>query len=122
MKFLGNILWIILGGLIVALLYWLIGLLFCITIIGIPFGMQLMKFGSFALWPFGHKVVEKKNGGGCLDTVFNVIWILTGWWENAAMHAVFGLICCITIIGIPFGKQHFKLAKLSLLPFGKTFE
>ena len=122
MKFLGNILWIILGGLIVALLYWLIGLLFCITIIGIPFGMQLMKFGSFALWPFGHKVEEKKNGGGCIDTVFNVIWILTGWWEIAAMHAVFGLICCITIIGIPFGKQHFKLAKLSLLPFGKTFK
>lgn len=122
MKFLGNILWIILGGLIVALLYWLIGLLFCITIIGIPFGMQLMKFGSFALWPFGRKVKDGKNAYGCLNTAFNVIWIITGWWEIAAIHAVFGLICCITIIGIPFGKQHFKLAKLSLLPFGKTFE
>ena len=122
MKLFGNILWFILGGFIVAMLYWFIGALFCITIIGIPFGVQLFKFGSFALWPFGHMVVEKTNGGGCLDTVFNVIWIVTGWWEIAAIHAAFGLVCCITIIGIPFGKQHFKLAWLSLMPFGKTFE
>lgn len=119
MKLFGNILWMVLGGLIVALLYWLVGVLYCITIIGIPFGVQLIKFGSFALWPFGHKVKDGPNATGCLSTVFNVIWIVTGWWEIAATHAVFGLICCVTIIGIPFGKQHFKLAWLSLLPFGK---
>ena len=120
MNLFGNILWLVLGGLIVALLYWIVGALFCITIIGIPFGVELIKFGSFALWPFGKKVKDSPNAGSCLNTVFNVIWILMGWWEIAAAHAVFGLICCITIVGIPFGKQHFKLAWLSLMPFGKT--
>ncbi|MBO4589885.1 MAG: YccF domain-containing protein [Bacteroidaceae bacterium] len=119
MKYLGNILWLVLGGLIVAILYYLIGILFCITIIGIPFGLQLIKFGSFCLWPFGSKVVDGKNSSSCLSVVFNVIWIVTGWWEIAAAHAIFGLICCLTIVGIPFGRQHFKMAWLSLLPFGK---
>jgi len=119
MKFLGNILWLVLGGLLVALLYWLVGLLFCITIIGIPFGIQLMKFGSFALWPFGHKIEDGESMTGCLNVIFNVLWIALGWWEIAATHAIFGVICCITIIGIPFGKQHFKMAWLSLMPFGK---
>ena len=115
----GNILWLVLGGLIVAILYYLIGILFCITIIGIPFGVQLIKFGSFCLWPFGSKVVDGKNSSSCLSVVFNVIWIVTGWWEIVAAHAIFGLICCLTIVGIPFGRQHFKMAWLSLLPFGK---
>lgn len=122
MKTLGNLLWLVLGGLIVAIIYFLVGLFFCITIIGIPFGLQLFKFASFALWPFGSKVVDGKSTTGCLPLAFNVLWIVTGWWEIAAVHAIFGVLCCITIIGIPFGRQHFKMAWLSLMPFGKEIK
>lgn len=121
MRIIGNILWLILGGLPVSLGYFIAGLLYCVTIIGIPFGYQLWKFGVFSLWPFGTEVVDGDNAGGCLSIFMNVLWILLGWWEIAATHLVFGLICCITIIGIPFGLQHFKMALLSLTPFGKTF-
>jgi uncharacterized membrane protein YccF (DUF307 family) len=121
MKCLGNILWLILGGLLVAAIYFVVGLLFCITILGIPFGVQLWKFGVFALWPFGTEVVDGSDAGGCLTIGMNVLWILLGWWEIAAVHLFFGIVCCITILGIPFGVQHFKMAWLSLLPFGKTF-
>jgi len=121
MSFLGNILWFILGGFITAALYFLAGLLMCITIIGIPFGVQLFKFGVFALMPFGHEV-STKDSSGCLTMVFNVLWILCGWWEIAIVHAVCGLIFCITIVGIPFGVQHFKIAMYSLLPFGRTID
>lgn len=119
MKFLGNILWLILGGLIVALYYFLVGLIFCITVIGIPFGLQLLKLGVFSLWPFGSQVVPDTNDGGCLAVIMNVIWILVGGIEIAMLHVSFGLACSITIIGIPFGIQHFKMALLALLPFGK---
>ena len=71
MKFVGNILWLVLGGLLVALMYWFIGLMFCITIIGIPFGVQLLKFGTFAIWPFGHKVEDGKSMTGCFNVFFN---------------------------------------------------
>lgn len=120
MKFLGNLLWLVLGGLIVALYYYLMGLLFCITIIGIPFGVQLFKIGTFALWPFGHEVIPGPNDSGCLAIIMNVIWIIFGGVEIALTHLTFGVICCITIIGIPFGMQHFKMALLALVPFGKT--
>ncbi len=122
MKFIGNILWLILGGLLVSVCYFIAGLLYCVTIIGIPFGYQLWKFGVFSLWPFGTEVVDGNNAGGCLSIFMNILWILLGWWEIAAVHLVCGLICCITIIGIPFGLQHFKIAFLSLTPFGKTFQ
>lgn len=117
MKFLGNLLWLILGGLITAVLYFLFGLLMCITIIGIPFGVKIMKIGGLALLPFG-KTVTSDPAEGCFSTIFNVLWVLLGWWWIAAIHAFFGVILCITLIGIPFGKQHFKLAKYSLFPFG----
>lgn len=119
MKFIGNILWLVLGGLLVALYYFLVGLLFCITIVGIPFGYQLLKMGVFALWPFGSEVQPDTNDGGCLSIIMNVIWILVGGIEIAMIHVTFGLFCCITIIGIPFGIQHFKMALLAFLPFGK---
>lgn len=119
MKFIGNILWLVLGGLLVALYYFLAGLLFCITIVGIPFGYQLLKMGVFALWPFGSEVQPDTNDGGCLSIIMNVIWILVGGIEIAMIHVTFGLFCCITIIGIPFGIQHFKMALLAFLPFGK---
>ena len=119
MKFLGNILWLLLGGLIIVVYYFFVGLLFCITIIGIPFGLQLMKIGSFALWPFGHEAVSDTNDGGCLAILMNVLWILFGGIEIALLHVTFGVICCLTIVGIPFGMQHFKMTILALVPFGK---
>lgn len=119
MKFLGNILWMVLGGLLVALYYWVVGLLTCLTIIGIPFGIQLIKIGTFALWPFGHEVQPGPNDSGCLAIVMNVIWIFIGGIEIALLHLGFGVFCCLTIIGIPFGLQHFKMALLALVPFGK---
>jgi len=122
MNILGNILWLILGGVITALLYFVAGLLMCITIIGIPFGVQMFKFGIFSLMPFGHTVVESSQFSGCLCTIFNVLWIIGGWWEIAVVHAVFGGVLCLTIIGIPFGVQHFKIAMYSLLPFGRTIQ
>lgn len=114
-----NFLWLILGGLIIALYYFLMGLLFCITIIGAPFGLQLFKIGVFALWPFGHEAVSDTNDGGCLAILMNVLWILFGGIEIALLHVGFGIFCCITIVGIPFGVQHFKMAVLALVPFGK---
>ncbi|MBR5300880.1 MAG: YccF domain-containing protein [Bacteroidales bacterium] len=119
MKFLGNILWLVLGGLIVSLYYFLVGILFCITIIGIPFGLQLIKLAGFALWPFGHDIQSDTNDGGCLSIIMNVIWILVGGIEIALFHVTTGAILCLTIVGIPFGLQHFKMALLALIPFGK---
>lgn len=122
MKFLGNILWLILGGLVIALIYYVVGLLLCITFIGIPFGVQLFKLGTYALWPFGHDLVDGPNEPGCVSIVMNLIWILLGWWEIALVHAFCGLICCLTIVGIPWGLQHFKMALASVFPFGKEVQ
>lgn len=119
MNFIGNILWVVMGGFLIALYYWIVGLLTCLTIIGIPFGVQLMKIGSFALWPFGHEVQPGPNDSGCLAIIMNVIWILVGGIEIALLHLGFGVVCCLTIVGIPFGLQHFKMALLALVPFGK---
>jgi len=118
----GNIIWFICGGFLVALIYFLVGLLMCITIIGIPFGLQLFKLGRYALWPFGYEIVNGPGEPGCLSTVMNLIWILFGWWEIALIHLAFGVILCITIIGIPFGLRHFRMAIGSIFPFGKTIK
>ena len=122
MKFLGNIFWLLLGGIIIAFIYYMVGLLMCITIVGIPFGIQLFKLGTYSLWPFGHELVDGPKEPGCLSTVMNLIWILLGWWEIAGLHLVFGLIFCVTIVGIPFGLQHFKMALGSIFPFGKQIQ
>ena len=119
MKIIGNIIWVIFGGLILALEYAICGLIWCITIIGIPFGIQLFKCASLALWPFGREVRNKQNSTGCLSTGMNVLWFLLGGIWLALEHVIAGLIFCITIIGIPFGKQHFKLAAIALTPFGR---
>lgn len=119
MKFLGNILWLIMGGLLVSLYYALMGVLFCITVIGIPFGLQLIKMAGLALWPFGRDVHSDTNDGGCLAIIMNVIWIIFGGIEIALLHIGFGIVCCLTIVGIPFGMQHFKMAILAFVPFGK---
>ncbi len=119
MNILGNIVWLIFGGILISLYYFLAGVVFCITIIGIPFGLQLIKLAGFALWPFGHQIESDTNDGGCLALIMNVIWILVGGIEIAMLHLTFGVFLCITIIGIPFGVQHFKMALLALIPFGK---
>ena len=118
-KFLGNLLWLLLGGILIAGIYYIVGLVMCITFIGIPFGVQLFKLGTYALWPFGHDLVDKPNEPGCLSIVMNLIWILLGWWEIALIHLTFGLLLSITIVGIPRGLQHFKMAIGSIFPFGK---
>ena len=119
MNAIGNIIWLLLGGIVIALIYYVVGLLMCITIIGIPFGVQLFKLGTYALWPFGHELVYRPNEPGCLSTVMNLIWILLGWWEIAALHLACGLLFCITIVGIPWGLRHFRMAIASIFPFGK---
>ncbi|MBP3317109.1 MAG: YccF domain-containing protein [Alistipes sp.] len=119
MNFIGNLIWVVFGGLLLSLVYLIGGLLLCLTIIGIPFGVQIMRLGLFALWPFGGKVVEKDNAGGCLTILMNVLWIVFGGIEVALSHLTLGVIFCITIIGIPFGLQHFKLMMYALVPFGR---
>lgn len=119
MNTLGNIIWLLFGGLIAALGYLLGGAVLCLTIIGIPFGLQCFKLAAFVLWPFGRAAVSTPSSGGCLNTLMNIIWILCGGLWVALTHVVFGLLLFITIIGIPFARQHFKLVEVSLMPFGK---
>jgi len=120
MKFIGNIIWLLFGGFVIALEYFVASLLLMITIIGIPFGVQTLKLAILALWPFGSRITDNGNFGGCLSVLMNLIWILLGGIWICLSHLVFGLLFCITIIGIPFGRQHFKMAALALTPFGKT--
>lgn len=120
MSLLGNILWILLGGGILLFLEYLLGgILLCLTILGIPFGVQCIKLAFLALLPFGKEVVAGPSHSGCLAIVMNVLWILLGGIWITLTHLLFGLLCAITIIGIPFAKQHLKLAALALAPFGK---
>ena len=107
------------GGIFTAIEYLVASLLMMITIIGIPFGMQTLKMASLALWPFGKTVRNGERSGGCLYILMNVLWILLGGIWICLSHLAFGVVLCITIIGIPFGLQHFKLAGLALTPFGK---
>ena len=120
MKILGNIIWLIFGGLIVAIEYLVASILLFITIIGIPFGLQTLKLAELALWPFGKDTQVNHNSQGCLSTLMNLIWILIGGIWICLSHIFFGILLAITIIGIPFAKQHFKLATLALTPFGRN--
>ncbi|MEG0378516.1 MAG: YccF domain-containing protein [Eubacterium sp.] len=116
MKTLGNIIWFLFGGLFQAILWVIAGILCCITIIGIPLGIQSFKFAQFVLWPFGREIDFSQMGTG--SVLLNVLWIIFFGWELAFASIVFGVIYCITIIGIPFGIQCFKFTKLALMPFG----
>ena len=119
MSIIGNILWIVLGGILIFFEYLISGLILCLTIIGIPFGIQCFKLSILALVPFGRKVVPKKSYTGFLNITMNIIWILIGGVWIAITHVVFAILFAITIIGIPFAKQHIKLASLAITPFGK---
>ena len=116
MNFIGNLFWLIFGGVASAAIWAVIGLLLCVTIIGIPFGAQCLKIAGFVLWPFGRDV--EPGGFGFMGAIGNVIWIIVCGIELCVAHMAFGLALCVTIIGIPFGLQHFKMAKLALVPFG----
>lgn len=122
MNILGNIIWLISGGLLTAIEYFLASIILCLTVIGIPFGLQTIKLGILALWPFGSKIVHKENAHGCLSVFMNILWFFLGGIWIFLTHAVFGILLCITIIGIPFGLQHFKLASLALTPFGHDIQ
>ena len=119
MSCLGNILWIIFGGLAVAIEYFMAGIALCCTIVFIPFGVQMFKLGVMSLTPFGSHALTSPSSTGCIYSIFNLMWMFTGGLAIAATHLVFGIILCITIIGVPFGMQHFKLMSLALWPFGK---
>lgn len=112
---LGNLLWFITGGMLAGFAWILAGCIWCITIVGIPIGIQCFKFASLSFFPFGKEVVYN---GNTVSVLLNILWILFSGIELAMTHALCGLVLCVTIIGIPFGLQHFKLAKLALLPFG----
>ncbi|MDH4038940.1 MAG: YccF domain-containing protein [Candidatus Krumholzibacteria bacterium] len=121
MSVFGNILWIFLGGGLLLFIEYIIGgVLLCLTIIGIPFGIQCFKLGMLALLPFGRRVEDGPAASGCLTVIMNVLWFLCGGVEVVLTHLLFGLLCAITIVGIPFAKQHGKLAALALTPFGHT--
>lgn len=119
MDLLGNLIWIICGGFFASLGYILGGILLCCTIIGIPFGVQCFKLAYLVLWPFGKQVVSRPSATGCLAPLFNIVWLFTGGLYAAFMHFIFGCLLAITIIGLPFAAQHFKLIPLALMPFGK---
>ena len=118
MQFLGNLIWIIFGGLASAIAYLFLGIIWCITIIGIPFGLQSFKFAKLVLAPFGKTV----NGNFGKHPIANIIWFILGGFGIALGQLFVGIIFCITIIGIPFGRQYFKLAKLACFPFGATVD
>ncbi len=127
MSAIGNFLWFVFGGLIMGLLWWIIGVIAYITIIGIPWGKACFVIGSFTFFPFGREAISRKEltnkndvGSGPLGVIGNIIWfIFAGIWL-AIGHISSAIICFITIIGIPFGIQHLKLAGISLFPIGKT--
>ncbi len=120
MNILLNIVWFVFGGLMIAIEYAISSILMMITIIGIPFGLQTMKLATVALWPFGTDITSDCRSSGCIAGIMNVIWWFLGGFVIALTHLGWGLLFCITIVGIPFGLQHFKLMKLALFPFGKT--
>lgn len=115
MRFLGNVLWFVFGGILMGCSWLLAGCLWCITLVGIPVGVQCFKLAGLSFFPFGKQVVY---GGGAASLLLNILWLLFSGIPLAIEAAVCGCIFCITIVGIPFGKQCFKLAKLSLVPFG----
>ncbi|HMU80974.1 MAG TPA: YccF domain-containing protein [Microthrixaceae bacterium] len=116
MKTIGNIIWFVLSGLWLGISYLLAGLIACVTIIGIPFGIQAFKMASYVMWPFG-RTLHESPGHRFSKGVMNVIWIVVGGLWLAIEHVLLGAILCVTIIGIPFGIKNFSMAKLALFPF-----
>ncbi|MBM0741624.1 YccF domain-containing protein [Phormidium sp. CLA17] len=121
MSLIGNIIWLIFGGLMSGIGYIIGGLGICTTIIGIPFGIKAINLGIATFTPFGKEIIAKPYADDLLTTIFNVIWIVLFGWGIALSHLIWGIILAVTIVGLPFAKQHFKLMILALLPFGRDF-
>lgn len=119
MTLLGNLIWLIFGGLISGLGYIIGGIGICVTIIGIPFGIQTIKLGFATFTPFGKEVEVSPTSSGMVAMILNIVWVILFGWEIALSHLLHGAILFITIIGIPFAQQHFKLIPLALFPFGR---
>ena len=121
MSLMGNLIWLILGGFIAGMIYVIGGALMCLTVVGIPFGLQAIRLGVATMTPFGREVVPASHQSG-LKLLFDILWVLLFGWEIAMAHLTFGLILAITIVGLPFAKQHFKLMVLAIMPFGRTLK
>jgi uncharacterized membrane protein YccF (DUF307 family) len=119
MSLLGNLVWLIFGGLLAGLGYIIGGVLLCLTIVGIPFGLQSIKLGLATFAPFGKEVVEGERANSPLRVIFNLIWLVLFGWEIALNHLLWAVVLAITIIGLPFAKQHIKLIPVALFPFGR---
>jgi len=119
MRLIGNLIWLLCGGICIAIEYVISSFFLIITIIGIPFGIQTLKLATLALWPFGKKIKYREQEPGCLSMFMNILWLIFGGIWIFLTHMFFGILLGITIIGIPFAKQHFKLAGLALMPFGR---
>lgn len=119
MSLLGNLLWLIFGGLLSGLGYILAGLLMCLTVVGIPFGLMSMRIGVATFAPFGKRVVERVDANSPLRVVFNILWLVLFGWAIALAHLLSAAVLFVTIIGIPFSIQHVKLIPLALFPFGR---
>lgn len=119
MSLIGNIIWLIFGGFMSGIGYIIGGLGICVTIIGIPFGIKAINLGIASFTPFGKEVIAKPHADDLLTTIFNIIWIVFFGWGIALSHLLWGIILAVTIVGLPFAKQHFKLMILALLPFGR---
>ena len=127
MRSIGNFLWFILGGVFMGLGWWLVGVLAFITVGGIPWGKACFVIGQFTFFPFGKEAISRKEltqkediGTGGLGTIGNVIWFICAGVWLAIGHVISAVLCFITILGIPFGIQHLKLAGIALAPIGKT--
>ena len=119
MSFLGNLGWLVFGGFVAGMGYILGGLATCLTIVGIPFGIQSIKLGVATLTPFGREIVVRPESGGFLEALFNILWAVLFGWEIAVAHLVHAAILALTIVGLPFASQHLKFIPLALFPFGK---
>jgi uncharacterized membrane protein YccF (DUF307 family) len=122
MRLIGNLIWLLFGGIFTALEYVASSMMLMLTIIGIPFGLQTLKLAMVALWPFGTRIHYREQEPGCLSIFMSFLWLFLGGIWIFLTHMFFGILLGITIIGIPFAKQHFKLAGLALAPFGKEIE
>ena len=122
MTLFGNIIWLIFGGFLSGLGYIFGGIGLCLTIIGIPFGLQSIKLGIAVFAPFGKDIVQLENANSFLTLVFNILWLLLFGWAIALAHIASAAVLAVTIIGIPFAIQHLKLVPLSLLPFGHDLQ
>jgi uncharacterized membrane protein YccF (DUF307 family) len=115
-----NIVWLVFAGIELAILYALVGALMFITVIGIPLGVQAFKLAGFALFPFGRAVIPNPDSSVVASAIGNVVWLLLAGWWLAVAHIVFGIVLCLTIIGIPMGIACFKMVGMALWPFGRS--